>query len=142
MHIKKGHNLSVNRAMCANKPTFDKFFVMYQHLLNIFDIKNPINIWNCDESGVQNMPKEEDVTGVTGEKVHTVSPKEQGETTIVLTFMNACGQIYPPLIIFKGTKVNDAWVVNAPSNITVKASPKGWINKDVFFRYLLDGFSG
>ena len=55
--------------------------------------------------------------------------------TTVLTFANACGQVFPPLVIFKGAKVNDAWVANVPSNITVKASPKGWINKDVFFRY-------
>ena len=136
VHIKEGHNLSINRAMCANKLTIDKFFVMYQHLLNIFDIENPMNIWNCNESGVQDVPKEEeDIIGVTREKVHTMSPKEQGETTIVLTFTNACGQVYPPVVIFKGAKVNDAWVMNAPSNITVKASPKGWINKDVFFRY-------
>ena len=107
---------------------------MYQHLLNIFDIKNPMNIWNCNESGMQDVP-EGDVIGVTREKVHTMSPKEQGETTTVLTFTNACGQVNPPVAIFKGAKVNDAWVANAPSNITVKASPKGWINKDVFFRW-------
>ena len=81
VHIKKGHNLSVNRAMCANKPTIDKFFIMYQHLLNIFDIKNPMKIWNCDESRMQDVRKEEHIIGVTGEKVHTMSPKEQGETT-------------------------------------------------------------
>ena len=76
-----------------------------------------MNIWNCDEGGVQDVPKEEDVIGVTGEKAHTILPKEQGETTTLLTFANACGQVYPPLVIFKGTKVNDAWVVNVPSNI-------------------------
>ena len=133
-HQERPH-LSVNRAMCANKPTIDKFFVTHQHLLNIFDIENPLHIWNCDESRVQDMPKEEDITGVTRENVHTMSPKEQGETTTVLTFTNTCGQVYPPLVIFKGAKVNDAWVANVPSNITTKASPKGWINKDVFFRY-------
>ena len=133
--IKKGHNLSLNRAMCANKLTINKFFVMYQHLLNIFDIENPMNIWNCDESRVQGVLKEENIIGVTRERVHTMCPKEQGEATTVLTFTNACGQVYPTLVIFKGAKVNDAWVVNVPSNITVKASPKGWINKDVFFKY-------
>ena len=135
MHIKKGHNLSISRMMCANKLTVDKFFIMYQCLLNIFDIENPMNIWNCDESRVQDVPKEEHIIGVTREKAHTMSPKEQGETTTVLTFKNACGQVFPPLVIFKGAKVNDAWVANAPSNITVKASPKGWIKKDVFLGY-------
>ena len=40
-----------------------------------------------------------------------------------------------PLVIFKGSKVSDAWQTNAPPNITVWASPKGWINKDVFLNY-------
>ena len=108
MHLKKGHNLSVNWAMCANKPTIEKFFNMYEHLLKVFKIESPMKIWNTDESGVQDVPKEEEVNSVTGEKVHTMSPKEQGETTAVLTFANACGQVFPPLVIFKGSKVSDA----------------------------------
>ena len=141
VHIKKGQNLSIIRAVCPNKLTVNKYFVIYQHLLNIFNIENPMNIWNCNESGVQDVPKE-DVIGVMGEKVHTMSPKEQGKSTKVLTFANACGQVFPPLVIFKGAKVNDAWVANAPSNIPVKASPKGRINKDVFLDILLRGSSG
>ena len=107
-HLKKGHNLSVNRAMCTNKPTIDKFFNLYQDLLQKLNIKSPMHIWNTDESRVQDVPKEEQVIGVTGEKAHTMSPKEQGETTTVLTFANACGQVFPPLVIFKGTRVSDA----------------------------------
>ena len=135
VRLKKGHNLSVNRAMCANKPTIDKFFNLYQDLLQKLNIKSPMHIWNTDESGVQDVPKEERVIGVTGEKAHTMSPKEQGETTTLLTFANACGQVFPPLVIFKGAKVSDAWQTNAPPNVTVRASPKGWINKDVFLNY-------
>ena len=135
MHLKKGHNLSVNWAMCANKATIEKIFNMYEHLLKVFKIENPMNIWNTDKSGIQDMPKEEEVIGVIGKKAHTMSLKEQGETTRVLTFENACGQVFPPLLIFKGSKVSDAWQTNVPPNITVRASPKGWINKDVFLNY-------
>ena len=94
-----------------------------------------MHIWNTDESRVQDVPKEEQVIGVTGEKAHTMSPKEQGKTTTVLTFANTCGQVFPLLVIFKGTRVSDAWQTNAPPNVTVRASPKGWINKDVFLNY-------
>ena len=120
-----GHNLSVNRAMCANKPTTDKFFNMYKDLSKQFNIKNQMHIWNTDESGVQDIPKEEKVISITGEKEHTMSPKEQGETTTILTFANACGQVFPPLVIFKGAKVSDAWQTKVPPNVTVGASPKG-----------------
>ena len=133
--LKKGHNLSVNRTMCANKPTIDKFFNLYQDLLQKFNIESPMHIWNTDESRVQDVPKGEQIIGVMGEKAHTMSPKEQSKTTTVLTFANACGQVFPPLVIFKGTRVSDAWQTNAPPNVTVRASPKGWINKDVFLNY-------
>ena len=135
VHLKKGHNLSVNRAMCANKPTIDKFFNLYQDLLKQFNIESPMHIVNTDESSMQDVPKEEKVIGVMGEKAHTMSPKEQGKTTTILMFANACGQVFPPLVIFKGAKVSEAWQTNAPPNVTVRASTKGWINKDVFLNY-------
>ena len=79
VHLKKGHNLSVNRAMCTNKPTIDKFFNLYQDLLQKLNIESSMHIWNTDESGVQDVPKEEQVIGVTGEKAHTMSPQEQAK---------------------------------------------------------------
>ena len=54
-----------------------------------------MNIWNCDESGVQDLPKEEQVIGVTDEMTHLIKHIEQGKTTIILTFANACGQLMP-----------------------------------------------
>ena len=104
VRVKKGHNLSVNHAMCANPPTIDKFFALYKKLLTQLNIESPMCIWNCDESRVQDVPKEEEVIGVTGEKTHTITPKEQGETTTILTFTNACGQVMPPLVIHKAQK--------------------------------------
>ena len=82
-----------------------------------------MHIWNTDESGMPDILKEEKVISVMGEKAHIMSPKEQGETTTILTFTNACGQVFPPLVIFKGSKVSDAWQTNAPPNVTVRASP-------------------
>ena len=56
---------------------------MYEHLLKVFKIESPTNIWNTDKSGVLDVLKEEEVISVTGKKAHTMSPKEQGETTTV-----------------------------------------------------------
>ena len=91
--------------------------------------------WNCDESGVQNIPKKEEVIGVTGERTHTITPKEQGETSTILTFANAYGHVMPPLVIHKGSKMSDLWLLNKPANVTLCCSPKVWINKQVFFEY-------
>ena len=40
------------------------------------------------------MPKEQEVLGVTGEKTSNVTSKEQGETSTILTFTNACRHAY------------------------------------------------
>ena len=54
--------------MCANKLTVDKFFNLYEKIVKDYHIESPMNIWNCNESGVQDVSKEQEVLGVTGEK--------------------------------------------------------------------------
>ena len=61
--------------------------------------------------------------------------KEQGETSTIITFANAVGLVVPPVIIHKGGKVSDTWRINCPVVVMVRASPKGWINHDIFFKY-------
>ena len=41
----------------------------------------------------------------------------------------------PPLVIHKGSKMFDLWLLNKPPNVTLRSSPKGWINKQVFCEY-------
>ena len=71
--------------MCVNKPTVDKFFNLYEKIVKDYHIESPMNIWNCDKSGVQDVPKEQEVLGVTGEKTSNITSKEQGETSTILT---------------------------------------------------------
>ena len=75
---KKSKNISVNCAMCANPATVNNFFDQYKQVLEDNGIESPLNIWNWDESGVQNIPKEQDVIGVLGEKAHSQVPIERG----------------------------------------------------------------
>ena len=64
--------------MCANRPTINKWFNQYEALLEELKIKSPMYIWNCNESGVQDVLKEMEVLGITGEKTNNVTSKEQG----------------------------------------------------------------
>ena len=135
VRVKRAHNLSVNRAMCANPSTIQKFFKQYQDMLKELKIESPQQIWNCDETGCVDVPKERDVVGETGIEVVTIVSKEQGETSTALTFANAMGQCVPPLIIHKGGKVPKDWEQGAPVGVMVKASPTGWINRNLFLEY-------
>ena len=124
--------------MCANKPTVDKFFNLYEKIIKDYCIELPMNIWNCDESSVQDVPKEQEVLRVTGEKTSNVTSKEQGETSTILTFANAWGQVFLPLVIHKGGSVSNTWKQGAPWNVTIRESPKGWINKEIFYEYTVN----
>ena len=61
---KKAKNISINRAMCANPITVGAFFTQYHQICEDLDIISPMYIWNCDENGVQDVPKEDEVIGV------------------------------------------------------------------------------
>ena len=76
-------------------------------------------IWNCDESGFQDVPKEMEILGVTGEKTNNVTTKEQGENSTILTFVNAVGVAFPPVVIHKGRKVSNTWKYGTPQDVIV-----------------------
>ena len=105
LRVKKGHNLSFNHAMCANRPTINKWFDQYEVLLQESKIESPMYMWNCNESGIQDVPKEKDVLGITRQKTNNVTSKEQGETSTILMFVNSVGVAFPPIVIHKGRKV-------------------------------------
>ena len=76
-------------------------------------------IWNHNESGIQDVPKEMEVLTITGEKTNNITSKEQGETSTILSFVNAVGVAFPPIVIHKGGKVLDTWKYGAPQDIIV-----------------------
>ena len=67
------------------------FFNQLEQVLSDLNIVNPQQIWNCNESGCQDVPKKDEVIGETGVPQYCTVPKEQGETSTILTFANAMG---------------------------------------------------
>ena len=45
--------------MAVNEPNLGKWFLEYKKVLNDLKINSPEQIWSCDETGVQNVPREE-----------------------------------------------------------------------------------
>ena len=76
-------------------------------------------IWNCDESGIQDVPRETEVLDITGEETNNVTSKEHGEMSTILTFVNAVGVAFPPIVIHKGRKVSDTWKNDTPQDVIV-----------------------
>ena len=110
--VKKCSNLSVARAMAANPTDIQQWFAKYLAVLEQFEIHSPEQIWSGDETGVQNVPAVSKVLGHQSTTAHRQVSGEQGETSTVLTFVNACGRVCPPMVIHKGTHVNQSWLTN------------------------------
>ena len=57
-------------------------------------------------------------------------------TTTVVCSTNASGAYVPPMFIFKGKNMNIRLMKNCTHGAIGVTSPSGWIDKDLFVRYL------
>ena len=108
-----------------------KWFTGYEGVLKDLGINSPEQIWSGDESGVQNVPKEQLVVGATGTPAHQTVSGEQGETFIILSFVSMVGKVCPPMVIHHGQCVQQYWMTDAPVRWCVAAMTKGYITKQV-----------
>ena len=67
------------------------FYDQLEQVLSDLNIVNPQQIWNCNESGFQDVSKEDEVIGETEVPQYCTVSKEQGETSTILTFADAAG---------------------------------------------------
>ena len=136
VNIKKAENLSVVRAMSMNRPQVYAWFDRYDEFLSRLGIQfMPRNIWNLDETGLQNIHKAEAVVAPVGLPSYNVTAVEKGETSTVVAIVNAYGDVPAPMIIHRGKSVGKGWKDGAPFGTLVKASESGWINKELFVEF-------
>ena len=121
--------------MAANEPNVRKWFLEYKKVLNDLKINSPEQIWSGDETGVQNVPKEEVVLCVKGKKAYQTVAAEQGETSTILTFINGVAHVVPPMLTHKGEHVQTQWTQDAPVGAHIAATSKGYITKQKFHEY-------
>ena len=92
----------------------------------------PFNIWNVDEMGVGDIPKERKVTGIKGIPDSQTVADEKPTNSTVVTFTSAGGLYMPPMVIFKCGKINRALREAAPSGYALRHSKTGYINQEWF----------
>ena len=136
LHRKNSQNVSAAWAIGANPVQIQKFFELLLEWVRKWKLEFlPNNIWNIDESGVQNVPKSQKVIGVKGERAFQTVSSDKGQTSTVVTYISAGGMVVPPMVLFKAARVKDQWHEAAPSGYMVKATESGYINAGVFTDY-------
>ena len=133
---KNAKNLSIHRAKCANKVLISKFFQELTQWVREWKLEyKPFHIWNVDESGVGDVPNEQQVIGITGVPASQTVAGEKPQNTTVVTYASAGGLCMPPMIIFKAGKVDSSWREAAPSGYAIRSSKNGYINQQLFAEY-------
>ena len=101
-------------------------------------LSKPMQIYNADETGVSRVhsPKMKILARRGQKTVWSLTSGERGRTHTILMCGSAAGHYIPPLIIFPRVRMNDKLKTGAPPGTIFETSPKGWINKDIFFRWL------
>jgi len=130
---------SLARAVGFNRVQIARFFEILktEFTKNHFDASR---IWNVDETGitnVQSVSKSGKVISVKGEKqVGKITSAEKGKTFTVLCAVNAAGSFLPPMIIFPRVNMTQRLLVGAPPCTLGVASKSGWIDQDLFLRWM------
>ena len=125
---KNSQNISAVRAIGPNPVQIEKFFDLLVQWVCQWKIEFlPNNIWNIDESGVQDVPKNQKVIRIKGERAFQTVCEDKGQTSTVVTYISAGGMVVLPVVLFKAAHVKDKWHEVAPSGYTVKATESGYI---------------
>jgi hypothetical protein len=138
LSIRSPQPLSYCRARCANMDTINDFFgklgAIYGRL-NL--ISKPMQIYNCDETGVTVVHKPGKVVAEMGRhKVYAVTSAERGKTHTILTCVSASGHVLPPMMIFpRKQKLPANFREGAVAQTLFSSSPNGWINNDLFLEW-------
>ena len=138
LSIRSPLPLSYYRARCADADTINDFFgklgAIYGRL-NL--ICKPMQIYNCDETGVSVVHKPGKIVAEMGRhKVYAVTSAEKGKTHTILTCVSASGHVLPPMMIYPCKQIPpDNFREGAVAQTLFSNSPSGWINDNLFLQW-------
>lgn len=128
---------SAARARGFNRSQVQAFF---RHLTGIMEKYKfePQQIWNVDESGFSTVPSQSvKIFATKGRKqVGILTSAERGHHFTAVCCVNALGTYIPPGFIFPRKNMKLDLMDHAPAGSVGYAQEKGWMNGDVFLKWL------
>ena len=132
--------LSKSRAKMTNDAVLSHFYDVVEFVVRVDGAdRMPSTIFNCDEVGIGLDFKPAKV--VCSRKTCLWSLNSGDKTNItVMGCGSASGDMIPPLVIYKGKRVNKILRDGAPEGWMVGFSPSDWINAVLFERWFEELF--
>ena len=91
--VRWAKSLSIAHAMAANEVNIQIWFKENMQVVKKLGIVSPKQTWSGDNTGPQNVPKEEQFLCDVKKPLVSQVPANQGETRAVLTFVNVVGRV-------------------------------------------------
>lgn len=129
--IRKPEGLSAARGMMLNKHVVTSYFQLLEDTMNklkLFDKGS--QIYNVDETGINTVHTPAKIIGLRGTRaIHSKTSGDRGENVTAVICASASGSYIPPMIIFKGQRLNRGLVANAPPGALFATSKSSFIDR-------------
>lgn len=141
LSLRTADPLSRVRANALTEENLKAYFDLLERTLIDHGLLNrPACIFNMDESGIPLDAKQLKRVAKKGmKKVHGQSSGDKSQITLI-TCGNAAGTVFPPMLIFKGERLNHEWTDVEVPNTLYGMSENGWIDQELFLYWLKDLF--
>ena len=141
LSLRTADPLSRVRANALTEENMKAYFDLLEKTLTDHGLLNRSScIYNMDESGMPLDAKQLKRVAKKGmKKVHGQSSGDKSQITLVACG-NAAGTVLPPMLIFKGERLNHEWTRGEVPNTLYGMSENGWIDQELFFYWLKDLF--
>ena len=136
--LRKAEPMSAQIMKNSTPEVIKDFFEKLAAVLVRLDLMHkPMQIFNADETGISCVHKPGKILTKMGKRaVFSKVSGERGTTTTVLVAGSASGLIVPPMMIFKGKRMNKELTKDAVPGTLFSMSENSWINRDLFFDWM------
>ena len=125
----------------VNPENVNIYYDLLEYLFDQFDFYSyPETIYNMDETGMPLEPRLPKIVARKGQKKIRYQKSGQKQQITVIGCGNATGQAIPPFVIFAAKQVNYLWPKNEVPGTQFAVSDKGWIDQELFYRFLTEHF--
>lgn len=136
--LRQPENLSSARSSMATSDVKEEFFNKLMNLIKELNISGA-DLYNVDETGLTLVNKGGKIVAPKGSK--TVVMKKSGERSENITLVVSCNAtasvILPPMVIFKGVRMNEDLMKEAPEDTIFATSLKGYIDSEIFYMWFV-----
>ncbi|KAJ8937750.1 hypothetical protein NQ314_011734 [Rhamnusium bicolor] len=92
----------------------------------------PTNLWNFDETNATDDPGKKKVLVKKGSKYPELIRNASKTSVSVMFCGNAAGELLPPYVVYRATKMWTTWTENSPKGSRYNVSASGWFDANIF----------